>query len=242
VPQAITRREFLAGGWLWLPFLPRRSFKLAGIQFRILKRGRSTRRYLHIHGDEPTAREVLSAHLRRHAGIAHLVKGNNRHIQVGKATFDPNRIFSAEGARKNLRMLNQALPPRDLERIQTLLDRDREQLVRRLIPPPGGLLVALHNNSSRYSVNDEVPISDRVSLPDRDNPHEFVLCTAADDFALLERGPFNAVLQRNAPPEDDGSFSRLAAARGIRYVNIETRLGNAAAQRNMLEWIETNLP
>jgi hypothetical protein len=49
-------------------------------------------------------------------------------------------------------------------------------------------------------------------------------------------------LQNAAPKEDDGSLSRLAARRGARYVNIEVRLGESAAQREMLMWVEQNLP
>jgi hypothetical protein len=49
-------------------------------------------------------------------------------------------------------------------------------------------------------------------------------------------------LQSEAKGEEDGSLSRLAAARRIRYVNIEAAKGREAAQRAMLEWVETHLP
>jgi hypothetical protein len=49
------------------------------------------------------------------------------------------------------------------------------------------------------------------------------------------------VLQKAAPKEDDGSLSRLAAARGVRYVNLEVGLGHAGRQKEMLDWIEWNL-
>ena len=53
------------------------------------------------------------------------------------------------------------------------------------------------------------------------NPHAFFLCTDERDFAKLATSPYNVVLQKKPPPQDDGSLSRLAAARGVRYVNLE---------------------
>jgi hypothetical protein len=122
-----------------------------------------------------------------------------------------------------------------------VLDRGREKLVRAITPPRGGLLVALHNNSEGYSVNDEVPISDRTSMRQPGQPHAFFLCTDPADFEVLRTSPYNVVLQQHGPKEDDGSFSRLAAARGIRYVNLEVGLGQTERQREMLDWLEGNL-
>ena len=74
-----------------------------------------------------------------------------------------------------------------------------------------------------------------------EHPDEFMLCTMRDDFEKLAKGPYNVLLQYTAPPDDDGSLSRLCAARNIRYVNIEAAHGNAAAQREMLEWLESTV-
>jgi hypothetical protein len=49
------------------------------------------------------------------------------------------------------------------------------------------------------------------------------------------------VLQRSAPKEDDGSLSRLAARRGVRYINLEVTLGERAKQEEMLGWLEVHL-
>ena len=124
-----------------------------------------------------------------------------------------------------------------------VLDRGREKLVRALTPPRGGLLVALHNNSEGYSVNDEVPISDQTSLRQPAQPHAFFLCTNPADFEVLKASPYNVVLQQHGPKQDDGSFSRLAAARGIRYVNLEVAPGRdrAAARDAGLGWRESAL-
>ena len=130
------------------------------------------------------------------------------------------------------------LNSRDVDRdVRHILDRNREKLVRALLPTPGGLLVALHNNSQGYSVLDEVPISDQAALNDSAHPHDFLLCTQPPDFERLARSPYNVVLQNLAPKEDDGSLSRLAARRGLRYINIEAAQGNFQKQSEMLDWL-----
>jgi hypothetical protein len=48
------------------------------------------------------------------------------------------------------------------------------------------------------------------------------------------------VLRQHAPREDDGSLSRLAAARDVRYVNLEVGLGHSNRQREMMRWLEWN--
>ena len=101
--------------------------------------------------------------------------------------------------------------------------------------------MALHNNGEGYSVADEQPISDAGSIREPGNPHAFLLCTDEGDFRKLSTSPYNVVLQNKAPKEDDGSLSRLAAARGVRYVNLEVGLGHAGRQKEMLDWVEWNL-
>ena len=236
------RRDFLATMALLPGIFWRRHPRYAGIEFQVLRHGHSKRRYLLIHGNERTAYGVLAAHMKTHAGIAHLVTGLERNIKAGGLAFDPNRIWSHEGAEKNLRALNPKATREARENVAHLLDRGRAKLIRAVLPPKSGLLIAMHNNSRGYSVEDEVPISDQVSLNDRTNPHEFMLATDPADFALLSKSPFNSVLQKNAPPEDDGSLSRLAAKQGVRYVNIEAGQGNATKQEAMLAWLERNLP
>jgi hypothetical protein len=107
-----------------------------------------------------------------------------------------------------------------------------------VLPPAGGLLVALHNNGPGYSVKDETAISDIVALNDPFHPDEFMLCTSPADFEKLSKSPYNVLLQQKAPPDDDGSLSRLCAARGIRYVNIEAAHGKGDSQAAMLQWLE----
>jgi hypothetical protein len=240
-PRRITRREALALALAWFPFFRPGHIGLAGARYRILRNGRSQRRYLLIHGDEESARRVLTAHMQTHEGIAYLTENHTREVLVEGLKIDPNRWFSRVGAEASLKKLNANPDPATVRRALDAIDRGRERLVRAFTPPPGGVMVALHNNSSSYSVESEAPISDRTSLKEPGNPHAFFLCTDPKDFAVLETSPYNVVLQQKAPPADDGSLSRLAAARGFRYVNLEVRLGHTERQREMLWWLDWNL-
>ncbi len=232
----VPRRQMLALGWF--PFLRPRHIHLAGARFRILRNGHSQRHYLRIHGNEETARQVLERHMQTHEGTAYVIESSTRLVPVGSLKLDPNRMFSRVGAEANLTQLNPDAGPEHVQGALHELDRGREHLVRALTPPKGGMTVALHNNSSGYSVLSEAPISDQTSLREPANPHAFFLCTDPRDFEVLKTSPYNVVLQQHGPTQDDGSLSRLAAARGFRYVNLEVAAGQAERQREMLNWLE----
>jgi hypothetical protein len=240
--KALRRRDFflLAGfDWLWPGTWFPRHVRLAEATFHELRRGRDRRRYIWIHGDEQTAGEVLRAHMRSVSGRAYLVENDQRNVRLMGGALDPNRMFSRIGAEQNLRKLNPEWSSSQVEQALARLDRERSRFLSQVLPrDSGALIVALHNNGPDYSVNDEVPISDAVSLNDARHPDEFLLCTSRTDFERLASGSFNVVLQRKAPPDDDGSLSRLCAARGLRYVNVEAAHGNAPGQARMLQWLE----
>ena len=234
--EGASRRQFLALGWF--PWLSRRHISLAGARFRILRTGHSKRRYLRIHGNEETARQVLERHMETHEGTAYVMESRTRLVAVESLRLDPNRMFSRVGAEANLKLLNPGVAPVRVESALHVLDRGRERLVRALSPPKGGLTIALHNNGPGYSVVDEAPIGDQTSLREPGNPRAFFLCTDPWDFEVLKTSPYNVVLQQHRPKQDDGSLSRLAAARGFRYVNLEVAAGQAERQREMLNWLE----
>jgi hypothetical protein len=151
-------------------------------------------------------------------------------------------MFSRAGAEANLKTLNPEWTEEQLSAALAVLDHGRPHLVKALLPHDRRLLIALHNNSEQYSVNDEVPISDATSIREPDNPHAFFLCTDPGDFKLLSESAYNVVLQQKKPQADDGSLSRLAAERGVRYVNLEVRMGNRDRQAEMLRWADFILP
>ena len=236
------RREFLA--LAGVPFFSRRrkEIEIAGIRFRVVREGKSPHRYIHIHGNETTARDVLLEHVRAHGGTAIFTESEARYVEIGGGRLDPNRMFSREGSSKNLRMLNPSWSEAQIANASMALDRGRKKFFDVLRPPKGGRIVALHNNSSGYSVESEVAISDKKSLADAKNPHEFFLATELDDYTKIASSPYNVVLQHSAPPDDDGSLSRLSVRMGVRYVNLECGIGKIERQREMLGWLEANLP
>gem|GEM_PF-869223 len=234
-----SRRSFLAfaAGPLAAASAPGRT-ALSGIWFRRVRRGRSSRRYLVIHGDETTARDTLLDFMKSHDGHAYMVESRVRTVRPHLLEIDPNRMFSDAGAAKSLERLNAAAGAAAIAREVKWLSARRDNLLKALLPPRDGLLIALHNNARGYSVDDEVPISNRSHLPSPATPHEFFLATSPADFERIATGPYNAVLQTEAKGEDDGSLSRLCASLGIRYVNLECALGNRKAQAEMLAWLD----
>lgn len=239
----IRRRDFLIGSALSsVAWAKPGSLSIAGIRFRVDKNGKSPWRFLHIHGDETTARDVLAQTIKKHQGTAFLVESSTRVVPISSLKIDPNRMFSREGAGASLRHVNEGASDTAVQSALKALDRGRKKFLKKILPPRGGILVALHNNSQGYSIKTELPISDKSSVKQPDAPHEFMLAASPRDFAVLEKSPFNVVLQQNPAPPDDGSLSRVCANRKIRYINIETALGNAKDQQAMLGWILANLP
>jgi hypothetical protein len=239
--QMNSRREFLMAGGILALFERPDHVKMAGISFRIVRRGKSPHRYLLIHGNETTARDVVMEQVNVHGGTALLIQSETRYVPLQGGRIDPNRMFSYEGATKNLRSLNPNWSEAQIANGALALQKDRHKFLDAIRPPKGGRIVALHNNSNGYSVESEVAISDQTSLKDAKNPHEFFLCTDPRDFNILAGSPFNVVLQNTAPKDDDGSLSRLAAKLGIRYINLECALGKIERQRELLGWLEVKL-
>jgi hypothetical protein len=240
IPQ-IGPRELLLAGFGWFPFFRRRSLKLAGAKFRIVRHGSAPRRYLHIHGNEQTARDVLHELIRKYKGTAFFIEGNERNVPIRSGWIDPNRMFSRAGAEKSLKSLDPSWNDAQIAVALDELDRGRERLLKAILPAPGALLIAVHNNLEGYAIQDEIPISDEVSLKQPDHPHEFFLCSEPADFAKLAASPYNVVLQNHPKGDDDGSLSRVCARRGLRYLNLECEIGKKAEQVARLEWAEKNL-
>jgi hypothetical protein len=235
--MSIDRRSVLFG---WIPWLYHKPTEvLSGVEFRGLRYAHSPRRYLVIHGDEDTARDVLTTYMYDHDGVAYIVTGKTREVEIRGAKIDPNRMFSREGAERSLKSLNPSINPDQLVDVLGFLDQEREKLLKRLIPPKGSRLFALHNNRD-YSVNDEIAASDRTSIKQPAQPRNFFLCTDPADFETLRQSPYNVVLQ-SKPDPDDGSLSRLAARRGFRYINLECAIGEYAAQLERVHWLDDHL-
>ncbi|MBE76177.1 MAG: hypothetical protein CMG41_00340 [Candidatus Marinimicrobia bacterium] len=209
-----------------------------GIEFEIKKNGFSNVSYILIHGDEETARMLLTEHIKENQGRAFFIKSKEREVPLGPTIVDPNRIFSKGGATKALKKFKPTWEQRKLELLLAELDDSRNEFLFNLFPSEGGLLIALHNNFRGYNVNNELENSQLYSLKKEQNPRDFIICTDLRDYKKLNKGPYNVVLQNVIEEKNNGSLSWAALENGVRYINIEVRLGWLSQQRKMLKYVE----
>ena len=212
-----------------------------GIDFQVKKNGFSDVSYILIHGDEETARMLLSEHIKKNKGKAFFIKSKEREVVLGPTKVDPNRIFSRTGARKALKKFKPHWDHKELTKLLEKLDKSRNIFLFNIFPSEGGLLIALHNNFRGYSVKDELANSQLHSIKKDKNPRDFIICTDLKDYQKLKKGPYNVVLQNIIDEDNNGSLSWPALENGVRYVNIETRLGWLSQQRKMLKFVESSL-
>ena len=145
------------------------------------------------------------------------------------------------GATKALKKFKPNWDSSKLELLLTELDDSRNKFLFNLFPSEGGLLIALHNNLRGYNVNDELKNSQLYSIKKEQNPRDFIICTDLKDYKKLKKGPYNVVLQNVIEKNNNGSLSWAALENGVRYINIEARLGWLSQQRDMLKFIEDEL-
>ena len=212
-----------------------------GIEFEIKKNGFSNVSYILIHGDEETARMLLTEHIKENQGRAFFIKSKKREVPLGPTIVDPNRIFSKVGATKALKKFKPFWDPSKLELLLAELNDYRNKFLFNLFPSEGGVLIALHNNFRGYNVNKELENSQLYSIRKEQNPRDFIICTDLRDYKKLKQGPYNVVLQNVIEEKNNGSLSWVALENGVRYINIEARLGWLSQQRKMLEFVEYEL-
>ena len=184
---------------------------------------------------------LLSEHIKKNKGKAFFIKSKEREVVFGPTKVDPNRIFSRAGARKALKKFRPHWDHKELTKLLEKLDESRNIFLFNIFPSEGGLLIALHNNFRGYSVKDELTNSQLHSIKKDKNPRDFIICTDLKDYQKLKKGPYNVVLQNIIDEDNNGSLSWPALENGVRYVNIETRLGWLSQQRKMLKFVESSL-
>src|SRR4051794_4588937 len=97
------RREFvIAAGLsvLWPGNWVSHTAGFAGIKFRLIRPGPDGRHYVWIHGDETTARDVLTDYMKTRTGRAFLTESDNRYVEIDGGKIDPNRMWSRVGAER----------------------------------------------------------------------------------------------------------------------------------------------
>ena len=211
------------------------------VEFKVVKNGTSPNRYIWLHGDEKTAEMALNSHMKDYPGIAFFIKNEEREIPYKSTIIDPNRLFSRIGAYHALKKFKPNWEPNSLKDALDEIEIERELFLKSIMPLKNGVLVSVHNNFRGYNVKSEIKNSQKVSIKDNQNPRDFILCTADADFTKLEKGPYNIVLQNKLPDKDDGSLSWALLKKGVRYINVETRLGYLTQQKKILSFIEKEL-
>ena len=211
----------------------------SGIHFQVQKNGVSNTNYIVIHGDEETAKMLIKDHIKKTEGKAFIIKSKNREVPLGSTIVDPNRLFSNSGARKALENFKSDWDLNELDDLLLNLKKNRNSFLSSIFPSEGGLLIALHNNFRGYNVNDELKKSQLYTIKNNQNPQDFILCTDIKDYEKLKSGPFNIVLQNKIVNNNNGSLSWAALEHGVRYINIETRLGWLSQQKKMLYFVES---
>ena len=212
-----------------------------GIPFEIKENSSSSTHYIVIHGDEQTAKILINEHIKKNKGKAFIIKSKDREVTLGPTIVDPNRLFSNIGARKALKNFKADWIKSELDELLTELKISRKNFLDSIFPSEGGLLIALHNNFRGYNVNSELKKSQLFSIKKNENPRDFIICTNDVDYEKLKNGPYNIVLQNVMNNNNDGSLSWAAIQKGVRYINIETRLGWLSMQRKMLNFVEEKL-
>ena len=76
------------------------------IEFKVVKKGNSDRKFIWLHGDEQTAKMALEHHINKYGGTAFFIMNNLRDVEFHGGLIDPNRIFSSYGAKRNIHKYN----------------------------------------------------------------------------------------------------------------------------------------
>jgi hypothetical protein len=196
--------------------------------------------YFHPHENEHASAAVTRAVVREHGG--RLLEIQSRGTRLISFTlngagysFDPNRMFTDEGLRRNLAHYGR-YSPAARDAIKPLRNAVLSYLKR-----AGGAIVGVDNNAvnglNLGSYLDGAQFARdalRVAANPRAQKHNFFLVQDEKLFAALERAGFNVVLQ-TSEPTDDGSLSVYCRQNGWRYVNVQAGEDQTDEQRQMLE-------
>jgi hypothetical protein len=164
------------------------------------------------------------------------------HIKKKKFSFDPNRIFTAQGIANTMVMLSRANPTAEAQGIvSSFAQRITDSLFSQSPVLTGNIIVSVHNNTdAAYSALSHLPDSTNAlgvrdiyinTTRDADN---FFYVTRRFDFNYFKNLGYNVILQDNKYIRDDGSLSVYCGKRRIRYINIEAQHYQHDEQMQML--------
>ena len=197
--------------------------------------------FINLHDDENTGVEACLTVLAKRGGrLVQLRHDGSRLVSFTDNdkvfTFDPNRIFTNEGARQTLKT-HGSFSRDTLSSVQNFA----AQFLSICRFDELALVVTVHNNSDQgFSATSYCKggsyVADARAVhvePDVD-PDDFFFVTDERLFEVFRLKHFNVVLQENATVTDDGSLSVLAGRREIPYINIEAQEGHFQQQLKML--------
>ena len=194
---------------------------------------------VNVHDDEDTAVEAALAEIARGGGrLVEVKHGGTRNLDfrlTGETfTVDPNRIFTDAGRARTLAALS-----RDTPAARAAVAAFADTLLAVYGTPAA--VVALHNNTeANYSAlsyqagGSEANEAEAVHLARGTDTDDFVFVTTRALFDAVAASGFNAVLQNNRTPTDDGSLSVWAAQNGRPYLNIEAQHGHLVENGRMI--------
>jgi hypothetical protein len=199
-------------------------------------------RFLALHDSEKTGLKAAFKFMAIYGGCAVELKyGQVRNIEFSdslqKFSFDPNKMFTDEGAYLSLAQLSAPQIHNGLtERIRKL----GTELLNFGQVDSLGVILTLHNNyNGGFSVFSYTPgnylerTAADVYINSGMDPDNFVFVTDRRFFEYLKNREVNVVLQSQDVP-DDGSLSVFAMQANIPYSNIEAQHGQVAENYRLI--------
>ncbi len=199
--------------------------------------------YFNMHDDENTSVDATKFIIDKYFGKFIELKAQGKRlidVQIEKKvySFDPNRIYTDLGIEKTLKK-NGNYSQKAFDDIKLL-----SQFIISNLLNKAKIIIAVHNNSNGYSVNnykkEAIYCSDAedLSINDNKDPNDFFFVIDSVLFNFLKLNKFNTVLQNNINVTDDGSLSVFSAKYDIPYINVEAQNGHLKEQIEMLELIQ----
>jgi hypothetical protein len=199
--------------------------------------------YFVIHDDEKTAAYTAMDMLCKSGGSYLEFKNRDLYfvsflMDSVRYTFNPNRIFTLQGAENTLEEQGPCNP------LIAWIVYQLGNNIAELLLADKSMIITLHNNRnngfsihSYHEENNPVAGFSAVHInPDLD-PDDFYYVNDTNDYTFIKALNYNVVLQNNSKMINDGSLSVWAAMKGIPYINIEAEHGHYEKQIEMLEAI-----
>ena len=171
----------------------------------------------------------LLAHISKVDGEDHTDRNVTVTVNGKKVHFNPNRMFTDEGLRKNLAKQN--LDAETYERAFSDIRKFCTNVLERcwdFFKPEW--VLAVHNDYNGIAFYKEFG-KDSHDAPGKDK-RDFYFLTQKSDFERLSSMGYNAVLQKD-DPVDDGSAS--VYFKDMRYINTEGKNGDVETQVRMIK-------